>query len=66
MVAVSAFIVQEVKISQMEDVFLGKTATTVQAREILSFNKYKQELWLNVLIFEQNIENCLPVARRKY
>lgn len=44
MVAVSAFIVQEVKISQMEEVFLGKTATTVQAREILSFNKYEQEL----------------------
>lgn len=44
MVAVSAFIVLEVKISQMGDVFLGKTATTVQVREILSFNKYEQEL----------------------
>lgn len=43
-VAGSTFILLEVKISQMEDVFLGKTATTVQAREILSFNKYKQEL----------------------
>lgn len=62
MAAVSAFIVLEVKISQMEGVFLGKAATTVQAREILSFNKCEQEFWLNVLIFGQNIENCLPVA----